>query len=767
MKKILFLLLTLVLSVGAVCACTPADSDGDGYRVMVVATGAEVTSENPVTVKHGESVTFNISVGNTYAVESYSHGEFDEKTGVLTVKNVTDDLRITFKAVDKGYDTTKSFGFFFKGTDKDECSLQNTSSVRAGTQVTAEAKDETRTFIGWSFGGTVAQGFDVYSKERVITFEISPELSVNGATVMLYPNYQDNNVYYYDLNGGKLTANSSNMTASAYYTAKADGDRVKVTLGSKYFDKVKVASTFWDDGTFTRDGYVLMEYNTKADGTGESYGPGSKYYIETDGTAPVLYCIWAKDTDHSAFTYEPARYSLPKGYTATTAPHWVVDGIKITSYNGNDSTVVIPETIDGKTVTAIAKNAFKNKDLSTLVLNRRLLLIADGAFVNCSKLTTVYYPNGLYSIGDNAFDAATYSSFKNLYVNATMAPRQTTNERGALSIKLARLLYTKDENRIIVVAGSSAHQSLGSQYLETLFDGQYRVVNLGTVRISTGLVYFEGLNHFVHEGDKVIIAPENYIGMFGGTEIISAVLIDTENMLNFFRYIDISNYTKVFSAFSSYAQGRLKEAPSTYEAICEVEVVDEYGDQQKPIREFYCDEEGSKPYRYLYQASFTNRFKTAKGGELDDYLGSSFCSADDPKYKDQINRVIALLKGQGANVYFGYCPTDENGILAEAKNRAWLAAYDKFIDDTYDFDGRIGKAEDYIYNHTYAYDCNYHLNDYGRTYHTYQFYVDLCATFNIEDVNGIYDKGTDFLGCIFETGSDGTPIQKVAFLNGQ
>ena len=391
-------------------------------------------------------------------------------------------------------------------------------------------------------------------------------------------------------------------------------------------------------------------------------------------------------------------------------------------------------------------------------------MVADGAFVNCSKLETVYYPNGLYSIGDGAFDAATYSSFKNFYVNATMAPRQSTNERGALSIKLARLLYTKDENRVIVVAGSSAHQSLGSQYLEALFEGEYKIVNLGTVRVSTGLVYFEALQHFVHEGDVVVLAPENYIGMFGGTDIISAVLTDTENMINFFRYIDISNYSKVFSAFSSYAKGRYKQDPSTYEAICEVPEVDEYGDQQKPIRQFYCNADGSKPYRYLYRASFTNRFKSANGGELDDHLGSSFVSCDDPKYKNQVNRVIGLLKAQGAGVYFGYCPTDDEGILEKAKNREWLAAFDKLIDDNYDFDGRIGKAESYIYDHIYAYDCNYHLNDYGRTYHTYQFYVDLCKTFGIKDINGIYELGTDFLGCIFEEGSDGTPVKKVDFL---
>ena len=769
MKKIIILLAVFVLCVGAICSCVQTDGgedDGDTYRVMVVADGATVDGENPVRVAHGDDVSFKISLGATYTVREVSHGEYDEATSTLTVRNVTSNLRITLTAVDLGYDASKSYGFFFKGTAKDSCSLKDTSSVKAGTVVTATAGDTGRSFVGWSFGGTAAQGYEIYSKQREISFEISPDVSVNGVTVMLYPNYVDNNVYYYDANGGTVNTSSSNITNSKYYTVTVTGGKVKVNIGNKYFDKVKVASTFWDDGSFVRDGYVLKEYNTKADGTGESYSLGSKYYIEPDGgTAPTLYCIWAEDTAHSAFTYETVKYSLPSGVTAARAPHWVVDGIKITSYTGNDKTVVIPEKINGKYVTAIAAGAFKNKDVETLVMGRRLLLVADGAFSGCSKLKTVYYPNGLYSISDSAFDSATYSSFKNFYVNATMAPRQSTNERGALSIKLARLLYTKDENRVIVVAGSSAHQSLGSQYLETLFDGQYRVVNLGTVRISTGLVYFEALQHFVHEGDVVVLAPENYIGMMGGTELESAVLVDTENMLNFFRYIDISNYTTVLSKFSSYAKGRFKQDPSTYEAICEVPEVDEYGDQQKEIRQKYCNAPGSKEYKYYYEASFTNRFKKVGGDEKAGYQSDSFCSIDDPKYKDQVNRVIALLKSEGAKVFFGYCPTDTEGVIEEARNKEWLAAFDQLIKDTYDFDASVGKAENYIYNHIYAYDCNYHLNDYGRTYHTYQFYVDLCKTLGINDINGMYEFGTDFLGCIFEEGSDGTPLQKVDFLS--
>ena len=56
------------------------------------------------------------------------------------------------------------------------------------------------------------------------------------------------------------------------------------------------------------------------------------------------------------------------------------------------------------------------------------------------------------------------------------------------------------------------------------------------------------------------------------------------------------------------------------------------------------------------------------------------------------------------------------------------------------------------------------LNDYGRTYRTYQFYRDLCDTVGIEAEYGIYDLGTKFPGCLFENRSNGKPLIGVDYL---
>ena len=138
---------------------------------------------------------------------------------------------------------------------------------------------------------------------------------------------------------------------------------------------------------------------------------------------------------------------------------------------------------------------------------------------------------------------------------------------------------------------------------------------------------------------------------------------------------------------------------------------------------------------------------------------------DEPDLLAQINHAIAAAKSSGAKVYFGFCPADADAVVAEARNSDWLLEYDEMIKNNYDFDGLIGSCADYIFNHKYFYDCAFHPNDYGRTYRTYVLYTDVCEVLGITAVNGIYDVGTNFEGCLFEEGSDGTPLTKVDYLN--
>ena len=101
--------------------------------------------------------------------------------------------------------------------------------------------------------------------------------------------------------------------------------------------------------------------------------------------------------------------------------------ITITGYVGEGGAVVIPSSISGRPVTAIASGAFQNSNsltsltipssvksigdnafsgcfgLTSLTIPTSVTRIGSGTFENCSSLTSVTIPDGVTSIGDFAF----------------------------------------------------------------------------------------------------------------------------------------------------------------------------------------------------------------------------------------------------------------------------------------------------------------------------------------------------------------------------
>ncbi len=79
-------------------------------------------------------------------------------------------------------------------------------------------------------------------------------------------------------------------------------------------------------------------------------------------------------------------------------------GITITGYCGNSSAVVIPESIDGMTVSAIGKKAFlSRKLLRRVILPDSVSEIGDWAFAYCEGLESVLLPSGIIRFGRSVF----------------------------------------------------------------------------------------------------------------------------------------------------------------------------------------------------------------------------------------------------------------------------------------------------------------------------------------------------------------------------
>ncbi len=81
------------------------------------------------------------------------------------------------------------------------------------------------------------------------------------------------------------------------------------------------------------------------------------------------------------------------------------DSVTVTGYSGADAELTIPDTIEGKPVTAIGNNAFSGKqNLTAVNLPAGLKTIGRAAFENCKALPSVMLPTGLETIGANAFN---------------------------------------------------------------------------------------------------------------------------------------------------------------------------------------------------------------------------------------------------------------------------------------------------------------------------------------------------------------------------
>lgn len=100
--------------------------------------------------------------------------------------------------------------------------------------------------------------------------------------------------------------------------------------------------------------------------------------------------------------YDDADADIPVSFFAVS--DYTMDGSTIVAYNGTDTELVIPETIDGVTVTAIGESVFQdNIMLSSVIIPDTVSKIGKKAFYGCTGLTEIELPESLTSCGNYAF----------------------------------------------------------------------------------------------------------------------------------------------------------------------------------------------------------------------------------------------------------------------------------------------------------------------------------------------------------------------------
>lgn len=107
----------------------------------------------------------------------------------------------------------------------------------------------------------------------------------------------------------------------------------------------------------------------------------------------VLKVSQSRDAEHYVITSGDYRYENIDG-----------NSIIFWEYLGSDTDLVVPEKIDGKTVTMLARGAFYNQaNLKSITLPKTLTYIKGCAFWGCTSLESVVIPDGVSTIEEYAF----------------------------------------------------------------------------------------------------------------------------------------------------------------------------------------------------------------------------------------------------------------------------------------------------------------------------------------------------------------------------
>ena len=421
---------------------------------------------------------------------------------------------------------------------------------------------------------------------------------------------------------------------------------------------------------FSREGYTLTGWNTRADGTGERVGLGSR--VSLPGKELTLYAQWAKWSSEEDFD-------------------WVHDenGVSVTGYHGNDAILIIPAAIDGKEVARIASGAFLNCAMTEVVLPNTLTAVEDGAFQNCA-LETLTLSDNIESIGDGAFTGC--EQLKTLRINAVEKPfGANTRRESCYADKVDLLILARGHKKIVFYGGCSTWYNLDSSMLSPLLDQGYRVVNLGLNGTVSSSVQMQILGNFLEGGDILFHTPE----LSSPKQMLLDLAMDEnddklwcglEYNYDLFALVDLRTVPGALDSFCGYLAK--KGNGTSYAAVYRV--------NGSP----FWDEYGCIPFY---------REQTESEWELPDrvYLDPSATAGDGMA---RLKAFCDLYQSRGVRVYFSYACVNMDDVPEEQRGNVELMD-SLFRQAVEGMDGPvlISTLSDFLYHRGDFYDTNYHL----------------------------------------------------------
>ena len=214
-----------------------------------------------------------------------------------------------------------------------------------------------------------------------------------------------------------------------YYAEQKMDTFLKENITAEMSDYKKVETIArWLANNFNYSQYHSGYTGLMLDGSGDCWANTSAVNYMCEKLGLTVYARYAANDPgagsghrNSVVIIDGERYLVDCGYTGNAPRHYELskmdydysyeilnDGtLRLYQYEGTDTNIVVPDTIDGRKVTVLGNSTFQYctqaSDIESVTLPDSLTTIEKNAFYNCEKLKSVTIPPNVSSIGLAAF----------------------------------------------------------------------------------------------------------------------------------------------------------------------------------------------------------------------------------------------------------------------------------------------------------------------------------------------------------------------------
>ena len=557
-------------------------------------------------------------------------------------------------------------------------------------------------------------------QEAVFTLRLMPGWRITGC------DGKENRTFTEDTDGNTILT-ISDLDFSSVVCVQAERETVTFVYRDTASENTLVRevpvshlslNTLQASEAFSREGYVLIGWNTAPDGSGTEIGLGSRVRAEDfpDKTYN-LYAMWVKEASETDFVTEPVgnglritEYSKKDMENITGHADDKTEPWDTTGHSESEPDILaIPGKIGGLPVYSIAEGAFAGCKAGTVVLPPGLKNVEKRAFEGAT-LHTLYLFDDLQTISAHAFDGC--ENLRTLRVQAATAPVYSGNYFATFADKVDYLKSVRDQKKLVLFSGSSARFGYDCDLLKKEFP-EYEPVNMGVFAYTNALPQYHLILSYMNEGDILLASPE-----FDAPQsqfCISRQLewhhfAMAEANYDLLSELDLREYASVFAALDEYLQIRAGMDGKEYTMSPA-----EYDEEGNPVH--------TPSYnRYGDYILYRENAKTDQPvyGLPVDYTADALPKST---FLDPFNEVITLFQEKGIRFLVTYAPRNEKA-LSERSSRETRAELDQHLRDNL-IAPVISDIEESMYSGYYLYGTDNHLSTEGVKIRTERIVEDL------------------------------------------